>query len=629
MRKTQYILSFFIASIFLNLNVCAQTIIKAGEVNGVWMKKNSPYIVNGDINIGVGKSLVIQPGVKVYFKGPYVLNVQGSLLAVGSEADSIYFTIKDTLGYTANYKIGWNAIHFDSREIHWDTIKFTMPIDREAKSLVLEKLKRGLIDTTSFIKIGLRDEDFPPEENEWRVPDQSKSDSKIVFCKFEYTTVYEKSRPYIFGGAIYIYRYPGVVITNSKFVKCRAFAGGAIYCKEASPIISNCIFQNCRALSSGGAMVFIHSGTILMNNKLLNNKSGYNGGCILFYESCPLLINNIILKNTADNNGGGIYIERKTVNLNMENYEMNKKTKLVTSSFSLSKNLSSDISRIANNVNGLFINNIICKNSSKNGGGIGVYATAPQFINNTICNNYSEESGGGLYGFYSEPIITNSIIYYNETHGEGQQMFFQGKNSVAINFSLIEGFHSQISKDTSSELSISSFGIDGKAPLFKNLENLNYYLQSESPCINAGCMDTLMVKLTLTDVYGNNRIYNQKIDIGASEYNGYKQLKDTEVNNDEFITSESDESVNKNETLFNVYPNPSNGNFLLIADNVPSGEIRIIIMSRDGKLVYKESQNTLSRFEKYFNLEEYSSGTYFLQVYSGEKRIYEDKIIIK
>jgi len=92
----------------------AQTHIPAGNVSGTWTTSGSPYLIEGEISITSGQTLTIEPGVLVEFQDHYKLNVQGQLLALGTENDSICFTIDDTTGFQ-NLSIpdgGWHGIRF-------------------------------------------------------------------------------------------------------------------------------------------------------------------------------------------------------------------------------------------------------------------------------------------------------------------------------------------------------------------------------------------------------------------------------------------------------------------------------------------------------------------------------------
>jgi hypothetical protein len=62
-----------------------------GNQSGTWTLANSPYNMIGSVTVPVGTSLTIEPGVNIYAMGNYYLTVQGTLYAVGTEADTIRF----------------------------------------------------------------------------------------------------------------------------------------------------------------------------------------------------------------------------------------------------------------------------------------------------------------------------------------------------------------------------------------------------------------------------------------------------------------------------------------------------------------------------------------------------------
>ena len=63
----------------------------SGQQSGVWTLANSPYNIVGNVEVPVGASLQIEPGVTVVAMGNYRLNVKGTITAVGTPADSIRF----------------------------------------------------------------------------------------------------------------------------------------------------------------------------------------------------------------------------------------------------------------------------------------------------------------------------------------------------------------------------------------------------------------------------------------------------------------------------------------------------------------------------------------------------------
>ncbi|MBU0519830.1 right-handed parallel beta-helix repeat-containing protein [bacterium] len=73
-----------------------QTTIPGGDVSGTWNAAGSPYLIEDLINIPTIDTLIIEPGVDVIFQGQYMFEVRGSLIAEGSESDSIRITAADT-----------------------------------------------------------------------------------------------------------------------------------------------------------------------------------------------------------------------------------------------------------------------------------------------------------------------------------------------------------------------------------------------------------------------------------------------------------------------------------------------------------------------------------------------------
>jgi len=67
----------------------------SGEVFGVWAFDDSPFNIVADVVVPEGEVLVIEAGVEVVFQGNYRLTVQGQIMAVGTEADSIRFVGAD------------------------------------------------------------------------------------------------------------------------------------------------------------------------------------------------------------------------------------------------------------------------------------------------------------------------------------------------------------------------------------------------------------------------------------------------------------------------------------------------------------------------------------------------------
>ncbi|HQQ67646.1 MAG TPA: right-handed parallel beta-helix repeat-containing protein, partial [Candidatus Cloacimonadota bacterium] len=63
----------------------------SGTQTGTWDPANNPHMLVGDVSVPAGSTLTILPGVVLQATGNYRINAEGSIQAVGTQADSIYF----------------------------------------------------------------------------------------------------------------------------------------------------------------------------------------------------------------------------------------------------------------------------------------------------------------------------------------------------------------------------------------------------------------------------------------------------------------------------------------------------------------------------------------------------------
>ena len=139
MKRTILSLTFHI----IITGLFSQTPIPAGTISGTWEYQGSPYLINGDVTVPNGSSLVIKPGVTVEMQGWYKIGIEGKLNATGTKDSLIYFTIADTTGFslTDTTAGGWHGIRFENINSYDTSI------------LVNCKLEYGKsIDSSSFFK---------------------------------------------------------------------------------------------------------------------------------------------------------------------------------------------------------------------------------------------------------------------------------------------------------------------------------------------------------------------------------------------------------------------------------------------------------------------------------------------
>ncbi|MCK4695519.1 MAG: hypothetical protein KAT74_07140, partial [Candidatus Cloacimonetes bacterium] len=436
---------FILILIFCSTFLFSQTIIPGGNVSGNWSISGSPYLVEGEITIPDGQTLTIDPGCLIEFQGHYKFNIQGRLLSIGTEQDSIRFTINDTTGFYIPHVPdgGWDGLHFES-----------------------------LITVNDS--------------------------SKIKYSIFEYGkaigSYYENSR----GGAIKCYsNFCRLIIENCLFINnYSSYFGGAIYCCISNVKIIGNRFENNLSSSRGGAVSYTSAGEI-SNNLFVNNRAGYGGALYLTHSSC--IVNGNKFTNNYSYHGGAVCLYNSNDDL-------------------------------------VLINNIMCNNSARFGGGCYFFQTDGILINNTIVNNH-DWFAGGLHFAASNGLVNvyNSIIYGNDCqYGFMQVMIdYGGSDPNFYNCNIqggIEGF--SIYGDDSNYVGDYIDNID-YPPMFVDPSSgtgndvigydADWSLLSSSVCINHGIVDTTGLNLPDTDYAGNPRIYcgiDPRVDIGAYEYQG-------------------------------------------------------------------------------------------------------------
>jgi hypothetical protein len=254
-------------------DIVTQTIIPPGDVNGTWNVGGSPYLINGEITIPFLETLTIEPGVLVEFQGHYKLIVEGKLLAVGTEADTITFTINDTTGFSNPHTSGggWHGIRFN-----------------------------------------------------WTSP--ANDSSKIIYCKLQYGKALGSSWPDQYGGAILVNGFDKLLISNCLITNNSASGvgysgGGGVSAGGCNLQVDNCTFTENKALDTLGAGGAISYGAdttytgfpyqvrITNCNFINNSATAFAGVFIQNWGDDTLVINAVIdncefINNASDNYTG-------------------------------------------------------------------------------------------------------------------------------------------------------------------------------------------------------------------------------------------------------------------------------------------------------------------------------------
>ncbi len=286
--------------IYQNLSICAvtlllifscqigntQTIEVSDDINNDTTWKADTVKIMDNITVYPAYTLTIKPGTYIEFQGHYKLEVQGCLLAIGTEDSNIIFTVNDTtLLHDLDTTVGgWNGIDF-----------FT-----------------SLGDT-----------------------------SRLVYCILEYGKAtdglptwngYEDS-----GGSVLCYNVVPVVIQNCIIRNSYAIDAAAIKSHQGDVILLNNVIKEnmaeyCAAVSIGysdarvignvitnnlstgyeGALTLDNTNGLYVNNLIVNNESLGQPGAIFVNSSISsnrfYFVNNVVANNKAHSSCGGIFV---------------------------------------------------------------------------------------------------------------------------------------------------------------------------------------------------------------------------------------------------------------------------------------------------------------------------------
>ncbi|MFH0908258.1 MAG: choice-of-anchor Q domain-containing protein [bacterium] len=297
-------------------------------------------------------------------------------------------------------------------------------------------------------------------------------------------------------------------------------SGGGVWCETSDAVLSNCIISGNSANDSGGGAYFgtlnnctlsgnstdngggVYEGTLhnctlsgntgffgggafggTLNNSVLSGNSAYWGGgaycgtlsnCTLAGNSANdgggtfwgMLYNCTLTGNTADEQGGGAKYDT------LHNCTL----------------LGNSAIEGGGAFWGTLYNCALTGNTASEGGG----ASGGELYNCTLTGNTASEGGGAYWGTHY-----NCVVYYNTAPSDPNYSYTSLTNSCTT-------------PDPGGVGNITN------APSFVDLATTNLRLKADSPCIDAGRNEAWMTEAS--DLDGNPRIFNGRVDMGAYEY---------------------------------------------------------------------------------------------------------------
>jgi hypothetical protein len=233
----------------------------------------------------------------------------------------------------------------------------------------------------------------------------------------------------------------------------------------------------------------------------------------------------------------------------------------------------------------LRISNLLLANNQTNGQSpiylVYNHPNQGQITNSTISHNRGADYAAYLCG----NLLVANNIFANDTYGEimvpnttpwGYISYIDFENN------LIKGYPQSCNVDPSNQVVFNEDNFSAN-PMFSAYDwndPLSYRLGNSSPCINAGIQDTSGLVLPDTDLYGNPRIWEGRIDIGCNEYVGY-------ISNPTELSSV--------QSTLEISPNPIFDRAEISLNLNKQSEIRLEIYNLKGQLVKTINSGTLSK----------------------------------
>lgn len=321
-----------------------------------------------------------------------------------------------------------------------------------------------------------------------------------------------------------------------------------------------------------------NSSALVSHNRVTSNRGGGYASGIFIYNSDSAVVSHNYIRNNICVKAAGI--------------------SCVHSSILLSNNVITNHTALNNT--GL---------NWDNAGGLHLSTSSPTLRNNTIANNFARKGGGMHLTNDSNPPITNTIIYGNSSTSStsdnqlfinyelsGPNLSYSNVEGGVIGFDMNGHFNSGI---TQNNLDTLSYFVNPTLGAGNNsaVPFVGWLLSINSSCINAGYPTGTF---PTTDIAGNARVMNDRIDLGAFEIQRSLGLKD---------------ATSKNQ--INLFPNPASNQVTIVTppDLAQTFQLKIVDLTSGLVLEQNQSNTEITKI----NVTEFTNGVYIAQFISADK----------
>jgi hypothetical protein len=265
--------------LFVNFSYADTTYVN-GNVSGNWTTDGNPYIVTGNLLVPANLELLLDNGVRVEFRGPQSITVNG-LLSCAPGPDTTRFT-QDTIVYSNR----WQGLRFTA-DIGVSTLHNTL--------FEFGNAYTGTVQVSSFATTHLRACTFRDCAVSALVIDNAQAN--VLDCSFERCGISGGC-----GGAIRAHE-ASVQLSQSTFRNCGALDGGALCFYNSLIEISSCDFRANRATLWGG-VIYADNTTLHVTSSWFALNQGLLGGVFLLEHGTDVLFEYCVFRdNTGDRDG--------------------------------------------------------------------------------------------------------------------------------------------------------------------------------------------------------------------------------------------------------------------------------------------------------------------------------------
>jgi hypothetical protein len=309
-----------------------------------------------------------------------------------------------------------------------------------------------------------------------------------------------------YGGGV----YSGTLIDCSLLRNSAVDGGGAYH-----SILNDCTLTgNSATRYGGGACGDEYNSCTLSNCTITGNSAQYGGGA----DAC-MLYNCTLTGNSASDSGGGAHHGTLNHCTLTGNWATNYYGGGVDGGMLYNCALNGNRAPYGGGAfNSTLINCTLTGNSAHNGGG----ADGGELYNCTLIGNMAYR-GGGAYG---SAVYNCTLTGNSATNAGGGAAYGTLTNCIVYFNTATNGpnYYSNTLRYCCTTPNPGGAGNITLNPLFVDQTNGNLRLQANSPCINAGnnsCLTNSYSYFTnLVELDGNPRIYGNRVDLGAYEFQG-------------------------------------------------------------------------------------------------------------